>query len=159
MNSASPDARESCFGGTGVWAGSSRGARELPGRARECAGLLALERERPGGEDAGALAGGVGDRGGVGAGGAELLADALQLHRAAVPHQPALLELGMALGRRRAAPPGSTSSTRGPPVAVPRRLGASYDAAPGGSGPARGGRRRTTRSAAARARGPGSRTE
>ena len=68
-----------------------------------CAGepgrVVAFERERPGGEDAGAFAGGVRDRGRIAAGGGELLADALQLHRAAVPHQRALLELGLALRR------------------------------------------------------------
>ena len=80
--------------------GQLGGPRELAGGAGERAGLLAFERERPSGEDAGAFAGGVRDRGGVAAGGAELLADALELHRAAVPDQRALLELGLPLGRR-----------------------------------------------------------
>ena len=67
--------------------------------AAEPGRVVAFERERPGGEDAGAFAGGVRYRGRIAAGGAELLADALELHRAAVPHQRALLELGLALRR------------------------------------------------------------
>ena len=105
MNSASPDARDSGFARYWRVGGQLRRAGELAGRAGECAGLLALERHRPGGEHAGALAGGVRDRGGLCAGGAQLLADALELRRAAVPHQAALLELGLALaaGDRRPA--------------------------------------------------------
>jgi hypothetical protein len=56
MNSASPDARESCLGGTGVRR-QLAGARELAHAAGE----------------------GVRDRGGIAAAGAQLLADALEL--------------------------------------------------------------------------------
>ncbi len=100
MNSASPDARESVLGGGRRVGGQLGGPRELAGGSSERAGLLAFERERPGGEDAGTFAGGMRDRGGVAASRAELLADALKLHRAPMPDQRALLELGLSLGRR-----------------------------------------------------------
>lgn len=65
--------------------------------------MIAFDRDRPGRQDRRARLRGGRDAGGICPGCPQLQAYAFDLHRAAVPHQPSLFELGATLAGR---PPG-----------------------------------------------------
>jgi hypothetical protein len=80
--------------------GQLGGAGELPRRTRQRPWSLSFERQRPGRHDAGAFAGGVRARNLIGAGGAQLYPDPLDVAASPMPHHAALLQLGTPLNLR-----------------------------------------------------------